>query len=69
MGEDKNAGQAISFDKDQKPLFSKETETPHATGATEATESAQAAEDDITLPGIERPGKKEVKKEINPNTE
>ncbi len=60
MGEDKNAGQAVSFDKDQKPLFSKDDEAP---------ESAQAAEDDITLPGIERPGKKEVKKELNPNTE
>ncbi len=69
MGEDKNAGQAAGFDKDQKPLFSKDNEATLATGATEATESAQAVEDDITLPGVERPGNEEVKNEINPNTE
>lgn len=63
MDKDKNAEQAASFNEDQKPLFSKDNEAP------DAARTAEAMEDDITIPGIERPGKEEVKKEINPNTE
>lgn len=63
MNKDKNDEQAVSFNDDQKPLFSKDDQAPPA------TRTGEAMEDDITLPGIERPGNKEVKKEINPNTE
>jgi len=63
MDKDKNAEQAVSFNEDQKPLFSKDNEAP------QATRTAEAKEDDITLPGIERPGNEDVKNELNPNTE
>ncbi len=63
MDKDKKAEQAGSFNDDEKPLFSKDNDASHAAG------TAEAMEDDITLPGIERPGNEEVKEEINPNTE
>ncbi len=66
MDKNKNAEQAVSFDDDQQQMFRKENEAPLATRTAEA---AEEAEDDITIPGVERPGKEEVKKEINPNTE
>ncbi len=67
MDKDKDAEQAVTFDHDQQQMFRKENEAPLATRTAEAEEAAE--EDDITIPGVERPGNEEVKEEINPNTE
>ncbi|MFN2455935.1 MAG: hypothetical protein ABR577_17130 [Pyrinomonadaceae bacterium] len=65
MNKDKERDEepAASFDDDQQQMFRNENE------AARATRTAEALEDDITLPGVERPGNEEIKNEKNFNTE
>lgn len=54
---------AASFDDDQQQMFRKENEAPLA------TRTAEAMEDDTTIPGVEKPGNTEIMNEKNFNTE